>query len=263
MRTPTATDVRSWARDHVDDLAAVGLYAVVRAILLGPVGLRMDLRFLTFAPHLPDLGLLQDRLAETLWYTHTQPPLYAGFVGLLLKLSPFPDGATFLVAHLAMGATLAVLLRRLGDALGLGRPATFAALACAAGFPVTLLSPDDETLAAGLAAGCETRHLVSKRFPEDLAPDRRTAVVLFFHDHEWEPPILAAALDSPAFYIGAQGSRRARDTREAGLEALGVVAGSYARMKGPIGLVPSARDARTLAVSVLAEVLSETHANPA
>ncbi|MCB1348709.1 MAG: XdhC family protein [Maritimibacter sp.] len=141
--------------------------------------------------------------------------------------------------------------------------ATFAALACAAGFPVTLLSPDDETLAAGLAAGCETRHLVSKRFPEDLAPDRRTAVVLFFHDHEWEPPILAAALDSPAFYIGAQGSRRARDTREAGLEALGVVAGSYARMKGPIGLVPSARDARTLAVSVLAEVLSETHANPA
>ena len=110
MRTPTATDVRSWARDHVDDLAAVGLYAVVRAILLGPVGLRMDLRFLTFAPHLPDLGLLQDRLVETLWYTHTQPPLYAGFVGVLLKLSPFPDGATFLAAHLVLGATLVVLL---------------------------------------------------------------------------------------------------------------------------------------------------------
>ncbi len=134
---------------------------------------------------------------------------------------------------------------------------TFAALAGSAGFPITLLSPDEETLEAAAAAGCETRHLVSKRFPDDLAPDDRTAIVLFFHDHEWEPPILVTALESPAFYIGAQGSRRARMTREAELEALGVPHAAYARMKGPIGLVASARDARTLAVSVLAEVLAE------
>ena len=143
---------------------------------------------------------------------------------------------------------------------GKGPEATsFAALAGAAGFPVTLLSPDEETLDAGAAAGCATRHMVSKRVPEDLVPDRRTAVVLFFHDHEWEPPILAALLDSPAFYIGAQGSRRARATREADLADLGVPPGTVARLKGPIGLVPSARDARTLAVSVLAEVLAQPH----
>lgn len=134
---------------------------------------------------------------------------------------------------------------------------TFAALAHAAGFPVTLLSPDEETLDAARVVGCETRHLVSKRVPDDLAPDRRTAIVLFFHDHEWEPPILATVLACPAFYIGAQGSRRARLTREAELAALGVSETALARMKGPIGLVPSARDARTLAVSVLAEVLAQ------
>ena len=39
-----------------------------------------------------------------------------------------------------------------------------------------------------------------------------------------------------------------------------MTAGERARLRGPIGLVPSARDARTLAVSVLAEVLAENAA---
>jgi xanthine dehydrogenase accessory factor len=40
------------------------------------------------------------------------------------------------------------------------------------------------------------------------------------------------------------------------LEAMGMTQGERAKLRGPIGLVPSARDARTLAVSVLAEVLA-------
>lgn len=127
--TETVDRWRPWAAAHREDLLALGLYATARLVLLTVGGLRMDLRFLGFAPHLPDVALLEDRLAETLWYTHTQPPLYAGLVGLLLKVSPFPDGATFLVAHLALGATLVVVLRRLFATLGLGRPATFVALA--------------------------------------------------------------------------------------------------------------------------------------
>lgn len=134
---------------------------------------------------------------------------------------------------------------------------TFAALVQSAGYPNLVLSPDDETLAAASSAGCDTRHMVAARFPDDLRPDARTAVVLFFHDHEWEPPILATALESPAFYIGAQGSQRARLTREHEMEILGVATQDLGRMKGPIGLVRSVRDARTLAVSVLAEVLAE------
>lgn len=134
---------------------------------------------------------------------------------------------------------------------------TFAALVQSSGFPNLILSPDDETLDAARSAGCATRHMPGARFPADLAVDDRTAVVLFFHDHEWEPPLIAAALESPAFYIGAQGSLRARHTRERELEALGVPGAVHQRMKGPIGLVRSARDARTLAVSVLAEVLAD------
>ena len=138
--------------------------------------------------------------------------------------------------------------------------ATFAALAASAGYPALLLSPDAETLAAGAAAGCATVHLTGPDWPADLAADPWTAVTLFFHDHDWEPPILAAALATPAFYIGAQGSRRSADLRLIALQARGLGPGDLARLKGPVGLIPSARDAGTLAVSVLAEVLAEAMA---
>ena len=137
---------------------------------------------------------------------------------------------------------------------------TFAALVQAAGYPSLLLSPDEETLEAGRAAGAETRHLTMPGWPDGLHVDDRTAVVLFFHDHDWEPPILIGAVRTPAFYIGSQGSRRARDARLMELEAMGMTDTERARLRGPIGLVPSARDARTLAVSVLAEVLAESAA---
>lgn len=133
---------------------------------------------------------------------------------------------------------------------------TFASMAQSAGYPNLLLSPDDETLAFAKAAGSQTRHLKQAEFPTDLHPDPWSAVILFFHDHEWEPPILLAALDTPAFYIGAQGSQRARDARHLEIEALGANADDLARLKGPVGLIPSVRDARTLSVSVLAEILS-------
>lgn len=133
---------------------------------------------------------------------------------------------------------------------------TFAALVQSAGYPNLLLSPDGETLRQGQAAGCRVQELVSRAIPSGVDSDARTAIVLFFHDHEWEPPLLADALKTPAFYIGAQGSQRARDARLLELAALGVPKQCLSRLHGPIGIVPSARDARTLAVSVLAEVLA-------
>lgn len=132
----------------------------------------------------------------------------------------------------------------------------FAALVQTLGYDNLLLSPDDETLGAGDLAGCDTRLLTGKNYPKDLAVDHRTAIVLFFHDHDWEPPILVEALATPAFYVGAQGSKKAQDARREMLASMGIAGETLERLRGPIGLIPSARDARTLAVSVLAEVLA-------
>lgn len=134
---------------------------------------------------------------------------------------------------------------------------TFTTLVQAAGYPNLLLSPDEETLQCATAAGCTTRHLTSTKFPPDLQVDHRSAIVLFFHDHDWEPEILKGALATNACYIGAQGSRAAQALRHATMKTLGVTESDLGRLTGPIGLIPSARDARTLAVSVLSEILAK------
>ncbi len=134
---------------------------------------------------------------------------------------------------------------------------TFASLVQSAGYSNLLLSPDAETRFLAEQAACTTCALDTKLLPSQLKIDAWTAVVLFFHDHDWEPPLLAEILRSEAFYVGAQGSMRARDKRLAALAVLGVTREDCQRLHGPIGLIPSARDPVTLAVSVLAEVLTE------
>ncbi len=134
----------------------------------------------------------------------------------------------------------------------------FARMTAGAGYDTFLSSPDDETLA--LAGEENIRRLAFPHRGEavDLPTDRHTAVALFFHDHDLEPEILVGALRSDAFYIGAQGSRRTAERRLDRLRALGVDEAKLQRVRGPMGMIPSTRDARTLAASVLTEILAES-----
>lgn len=86
-----------------------------------------------------------------------------------------------------------------------------------------------------------------------LPLDSHTALACLFHEHEWEAPILLDALRSPAFYVGALGSRQTHQRRIETLHALGAGVDDIARLKGPIGLFAS-RDPRSLAISALAEI---------
>lgn len=139
----------------------------------------------------------------------------------------------------------------------------FARMAAGAGYATTLVSPDPETLGA-LGGGPARAVALSPADPlEGVAIDAWTAGVLFFHDHDLEPPILARLLAGPAFYVGAQGSRRTAARRIARLRAAGLAEAQLARLRGPIGVIPSTRDPRTLAASVLAEVLAEAQAQAA
>ena len=136
-------------------------------------------------------------------------------------------------------------------------PVALMRVARAAGFALACWSPDEDVLAEAARLGAEERHalLTPQRLP-DAADDPRTAVVLLFHDHDWEPPVLAQALAGRAFYIGALGSRRAQAARREALEELGVADTAIGRLHGPIGLVPSLRDAPAVAVSILAEIIA-------
>jgi xanthine dehydrogenase accessory factor len=87
-----------------------------------------------------------------------------------------------------------------------------------------------------------------------LAPDPRTAVVVLAHDPRLDDPALAAALASPAFYIGALGSRRTQDQRLERLRTAGLATPTQ-RIHGPVGLDLGGRAPAEIAVAILAEII--------
>ena len=129
-------------------------------------------------------------------------------------------------------------------------------VAIAAGFDVCAYSPDKDDLAVCESHGAVGYHLSSLDTPPGIKGDPWTAVVLLFHEHEWEPAILKSALQSDSFYIGALGSRRTQEARLEALRQQGVAGADLARISGPIGLVPSMRNASMLAISTLAEIIA-------
>lgn len=90
----------------------------------------------------------------------------------------------------------------------------------------------------------------------DLPVDPRTAIAVLFHDHEWERSILPWALGTCAFYVGAQGGRGARETREAMLAETGWNPADP-RLRSPIGVFAHARTPSVLALSILAQIVAE------
>ncbi len=121
------------------------------------------------------------------------------------------------------------------------------------GFSVILQSPD-KGLRAGLS-WVQFDHLTDPNMPPPANDDAWTAVVVMFHDHDWEPYILAQACVGKAFYIGAMGSVRTHNLRKKMLQEQGVSEADIARIRGPIGLIGSMRDANLLALSTLAEIV--------
>ncbi len=96
------------------------------------------------------------------------------------------------------------------------------------------------------------------RWPDEalhgLAPDQGTAVVTLTHDPKLDDPALIAALRSPAFYVGALGSRRTHAGRVARLQAAGLGDRDVARIHAPVGLDLGGDAAAEIAVAILAEI---------
>lgn len=110
------------------------------------------------------------------------------------------------------------------------------------------------TAAVARAAGYEVYLHDGATAQNPARIDADTAVILLSHDLEREIPVLQAAREAQPFYIGALGSQRTHQRRQQKLLELGWSQEEIARIKAPIGIFPKARDARSLALSVLADV---------
>ncbi len=87
--------------------------------------------------------------------------------------------------------------------------------------------------------------------------DEYTGVVSLFHEHEHETTLLAQALESNAYYIGALGSRRTHCQRLDALLNHGIDRGGLERIYGPVGVNISAKTPSQIAVAVVAQAIDE------
>lgn len=142
-------------------------------------------------------------------------------------------------------------------------PIALARLSIAAGIQTSLWSADPACLAAGKTiVGLDIVKLTSPSALPETRDDTATAFVLMMHDPDWEPALLSQALVGSAFYIGAVGSPHTHAKRCVRLGNTGLNSAQMSRIRAPIGLVPSMRDASMLAISTLAEIIQAFHNVP-
>ncbi|QGH70698.1 XdhC family protein [Pseudactinotalea sp. HY158] len=94
------------------------------------------------------------------------------------------------------------------------------------------------------------------RYLGNAAVDERTAICVLTHDAKFDEPLLELAVELPAGYIGAMGSRRTHRERSARLRARGVTDAAQARIHSPIGLDLGGHTPAETAVSIMAEVVA-------
>jgi xanthine dehydrogenase accessory factor len=129
-----------------------------------------------------------------------------------------------------------------------------ARIASLAGYGVTVVDPRRAFASSDKFSG----FAVTDEWPDEaltrLGPDLRSAVVTLTHDPKLDDPALAVALRSPAFYIGALGSKKTHAARLARLKAMGFDERALARIHGPVGLDIGALSQSEIAISIMAEI---------
>ena len=100
----------------------------------------------------------------------------------------------------------------------------------------------------------------TKAMPDDLVIelqlDPHSAVVAVTHDPKLDDLVLLEALKSPAFYIGALGSRSNTAARCERLALFDLSPAEIDRLHGPIGLDIGSKTPAEIAVSIVAEIVA-------
>ncbi len=129
------------------------------------------------------------------------------------------------------------------------------------GFQVTLCDPRPQYLETWSVPGVARIQQMPDDVVRAFAPDLRTCIIALSHDPKLDDLALLEALQSPAFYIGAIGSRRnSQNRRDRLIEHFGETEESLRRLHGPIGIYIGSKTPPEIAVSVMAEVLAAKNA---
>lgn len=131
-----------------------------------------------------------------------------------------------------------------------------APMAMLAGYDVVVIDPRRAFATAERFPGMELRHDWPDEALDALQVDARSAVITLTHDPKIDDPALDRALKSPAFYIGALGSKKTHAGRLQRLAQAGFDDAALARIHGPAGLNIGGKSPAEIAISVLAQLIA-------
>jgi xanthine dehydrogenase accessory factor len=121
-------------------------------------------------------------------------------------------------------------------------------------YQVTVCDPREEYTEEWNIPGTK----IVRTMPDDtvieMKLDERCAVIALTHDPKLDDLALMEALKTPAFYVGALGSRRNNQARRERLKEFDLNEAELARLHGPVGIYIGSRTPPEIAVSILAEV---------
>ena len=156
------------------------------------------------------------------------------------------DGATLSTVH---GPRWRLLI------IGAGQLSVYLAqMAQALDYQVTICDPREEYSTGWNVPGTDFR----RGMPDDVVTganlDGHSAVVTLTHDPKLDDMALLEALKSPAFYVGAIGSRKNNDARRRRLAEFDLSQEEIARLHGPVGLKIGSKTPPEIAIAILAEM---------
>ena len=156
------------------------------------------------------------------------------------------DGATLATVH---GPRWRMLI------IGAGQLSSFLAqMAQGLDYQVTVCDPREEYAEGWDIAGVELTRGMPDEVVTGMNLDGHSAVVTLTHDPKLDDMALLEALKSPAFYVGAIGSKKNNDARRKRLAEFDLSQDEITRLHGPVGLKLGAKTPPEIAIAILAEM---------
>jgi len=139
--------------------------------------------------------------------------------------------------------------------IGAGQLSQYLAqMAQALDYQVTVCDPREEYAEGWNLPGAELKRGMPDDVVLEMNLDGHSAIVTLTHDPKLDDMALLEALKSPAFYVGAIGSKKNNEARRRRLAEFDLSRAEIDRLHGPVGLKIGSKTPPEIAVAILAEM---------
>ena len=126
-------------------------------------------------------------------------------------------------------------------------------------FEITIIDPRGYFATEKRFPGIKIINKWPKEAFEEINTDSNTALIALTHDPKIDDPAIQHALKNEFFYIGALGSKKTHTNRCLRLKESGFSDEKINKIFGPIGIKLGGRSAPEIALSIIAQLVSEVY----